>query len=247
MILGSLLFLWAIPRGRWILRYPIAGILAGIFLAFHFATWIASLFYTTVASSVVLVTTTPIFTSIWEGMRGNLVHPRRTIAVIGLVMVGMVLLAGGDWAWSPRSLIGDALALIGALCATGYLLSGRRVRQDVDSIAYVSPVYTIAAMVLLVLSGGMRVSIEIPSLRAWMWLIFLAVIPQGVGHTLINWGLGKQTATSVSLVILGEPVLSGLWAWILFHEVPSPLALVGMGLIGVGVGFHIIMGSSSSR
>ncbi len=240
MLIGSLLFAWALPRSRhWVRQHPGLWVLAGSFLGLHFATWITSLFFTTVASSVVLVTTTPVFTSLWEALRRQLTRPRETAGVVLLVMVGMGMLAGGDLALSGRALVGDALALLGAFFAAGYLLAGRSIRARVGALTYVAPVYALAALVLLGLAGLGHVDLRVPSPRAWALLIFLAVVPQGIGHTLINWGLGQRTATTVSLLILGEPVLSGIWAWLLFQEVPPPLALGGMGLILLGLGVHL--------
>lgn len=242
MILGALVFSWTLPRARWVGRFPLEALMAGVFLGLHFAFWISSLVFTTVASSVVLVTTTPLFTALVEWIRGELARPLRTFGVILIVFTGMVLLAGGDLALGGKALLGDGLALAGAVCAAGYLLSGRRVRPHVPATLYVGPVYAGAALVLLGIALLSGTPLGIPNLRAGGWLLYLALIPQGVGHTLINWGLGRTTATGVSLLILGEPVLSSLWAWILLHEVPPPLSLAGMGLILAGLALHVAGG-----
>lgn len=240
MVLGALLFAWTFPRARWITRFPRETALAGVFLGLHFAFWISSLFFTTVASSVVLVTTTPLFTALVEWIRGELARPLRTFLVILVVLAGMSLLGGGDWSLGREALLGDGLALLGAMCAAGYLLSGRRVRPHIQATLYVGPVYALAALVLLGVSFVFQVPLGIPSLRAGGFLLYLALIPQGVGHTLINWGLGRTTATGVSLLILGEPVLSSLWAWWLLNEIPPGMSLFGMALILLGLAIHVV-------
>lgn len=239
MAFGALLFLWVWPRASWIRRYPREVLLAGVFLGLHFTFWITSLFFTTVASSVVLVTTTPLFTALVEWIRGELQRPLRTLLVIGMVLAGMGFLGGGDWALGGRALFGDVLALLGAMCAAGYLITGRRVRREVPATLYVGPVYGVAALLLLLMSVLSGTALAIPSPRAAAGVLWLALVPQGLGHTLINWGLGRTTATGVSLLILGEPVLSTLWAWWLLKEVPPGVSLFGMALILLGLAIHV--------
>ncbi len=239
MVFGALLFLWVWPRAAWVRRYPREVLLAGVFLGLHFTFWITSLFFTTVASSVVLVTTTPLFTALVEWIRGELQRPLRTLLVIGMVLAGMGFLGGGDWALGGRALLGDVLALLGAVCAAGYLITGRRVRREVPATLYVGPVYGVAALLLLLMSVFSGTSLAIPSPRAAAGVLWLALVPQGLGHTLINWGLGRTTATGVSLLILGEPVLSTLWAWWLLKEVPPGVSLFGMALILLGLAIHV--------
>jgi len=239
MMLSTMLFLWVLPRASWVRRYLREVLLAGIFLGLHFTFWISSLFYTTVASSVVLVTTTPLFTALVEWIRGDLPRPVRTFLAMGMVLAGMVFLGGGDWALREGALLGDALALLGAVCGAGYLITGRRVRKEVPATLYVGPVYGVAALLLLLISVLSGTSLALPSPRAAAGVLWLALVPQGLGHTLINWGLGHTTATGVSLLILGEPLLSTLWAWWILHEVPPGISLFGMALILLGLTLHM--------
>ncbi len=179
-------------------------LLAGLFLALHFATWITSLEYTTVASSVVLVSTTPL----WVALLAPLVLHERvgTAAVIGLslALTGGVIVGLSDactwqagaltcpslWTFfSGTAFLGDFLALAGAWMAAGYLLVGRKLRAKLGLVPYIFVVYGMAAVVLIVLMLGMGESpIGLPPM-AYLWFALLALVPQLFGHSTFNWVL----------------------------------------------------------
>ncbi|MDP8957142.1 MAG: DMT family transporter [Actinomycetota bacterium] len=208
--------------------------LSGALLALHFATWIASLSLTTVASSVVLVTTSPIFVAAASrALFGERVGGTTFIGIlIGLVGAGIV--SGGDFGISRRAAVGDLLALAGAITAAGYLLAGRRLRAEMSLFAYVGVVYTTCALLLLPAAafGG-----RLTGFSGETWLMFglLAVIPQAVGHTIFNYLLKDMDATLVAISIMGEPVGSTLLALAFFGEVPPWTAIVGGVLILAGI------------
>lgn len=215
---------------------------AGVMLALHFWAWIASLRYTTVAASVVLVDMQPIFVAILSGM---LLHERATrVQWIGILIscAGAVVIGAGDahanGAFSRSAIFGDILALSGALFVSGYYIIGRRLRQQLDLWVYTGVVYGIAALVLI-----LAVAIDPrTSLRGYPsndWLIFLALAagPMMLGHTGVNYALRYVRAYVANLAILGEPVGATLIAWLLpqLHEVPSIATLAGAVLIGTGI------------
>lgn len=225
-------------------------VLAGIFLAVHFAAWITSLEYTTVASSVVLVTTTPL----WVALLSPLVLKEKLrreiwvgliLAMAGGVLVGLqqactvdvgqiqcqplVDIAGG------KALLGNALALLGAFMAAGYMLVGRQVRPVFSLISYTFWVYSIAAVVLLiftVISGQPMTGF---SSETYLWFGLLALIPQVIGHSSFNFALKFMPAAFVSLALLGEPVGTTILAVIFLHEVPGVLELAGGAMILFGI------------
>ena len=231
-------------------RQLLLALVAGLALALHFASWISSLRYTTVASSVVLVATAPL----WVALASAWVLRERVgrIALIGmcLAMVGCGVVAWSDAAgsdaglipfvsvgpWEIRSAIwGDCLALCGAWSATVYLVVGRRLRATVSLVPYIFLVYGMAAVVLnlLVLVAG-----ESPlgySGQTYLWLVLLALIPQLLGHSTFNWALGYLSATYVSVALLGEPVGSIVLAFLFLGEVPSAVMLGGALLILGGI------------
>jgi drug/metabolite transporter (DMT)-like permease len=231
-------------------RQLLLALVAGVALALHFASWISSLRYTTVASSVVLVATAPL----WVALASAWVLRERVgrIALIGmcLAMVGCGVVAWSDAAgsdvglipfvsvgpWEIRSAIwGDWLALCGAWSATVYLVVGRRLRATVSLVPYIFLVYGMAAVVLnlLVLVAG-----ESPlgySGQTYLWLVLLALIPQLLGHSTFNWALGYLSATYVSVALLGEPVGSIVLAFLFLGEVPSAVMLGGAFLILGGI------------
>ena len=205
-------------------------IASGVALAFHFGTWISSLDYTSVASSVALVTTTPIWVSLIER------PPKRTIIGMLVAMAGTLVIAGTDFATSPRALLGDALALTGAFCAAAYLSIGKKVRAKLGVTPYVGVVYPVAGICLMAAALGSGADITHLTDTQWTYLVLLAVIPQLIGHSLLNWALEHVSAALVAIAILGEPIFSTLLAIPILDEVPGPSRVIGAAIVLVGVG-----------
>jgi drug/metabolite transporter (DMT)-like permease len=225
-------------------------LLSGVFLALHFATWITSLQYTTVASSVVLVSTIPLWVAILSPL--TIKEPIRRAVLLGLILalVGGVIVGVSDSCninagrlscpsltsfMHGRAFFGDILAVCGAIAGAGYLLIGRRLRQKMSLVGYISLVYGMAAVVLIIimLSAGEHPFGYTPTI--YLWLILLAIIPQLIGHSTFNWALGYLSAAYVSITLLGEPVGSSILAYIILNEKPTLLKLIGGVLILVGI------------
>lgn len=214
---------------------------AGVLLAVHFWSWIASISFTTVASSVVLVSTQPVFVAILSlSLLGERPSPREWSAVF-LAVAGAIVVGWGDFEPGGRALFGDALALLGAVLAAGYYVVGRRLRQKLDLWTYVGVVYGVAAVVLLGLALVGGVPLVSYSSREWGIFLLLAAGPMMIGHTGINYALRHVRAYLANLVVLGEPVGAILIAWALpqIREAPPPKTLAGgiLILLGVALGF----------
>ena len=211
---------------------------SGALLAVHFWSWIASLEYTSVASSTVLVTTNPL----WVGLASLALLRERlpTAAVlgIGLSLLGTVITFSAETTVatpSPRPALGNSLALVGAAAASGYLLIGRALRSRVGLLAYVGLAYGAAAALLGTAAVFARSPVAGYSSEAWLYLAALALGPQLLGHTSFNWALRRMSATFVALAILGEPIGSAILAWLLFGERFGPLQLAGFALVLLGI------------
>jgi drug/metabolite transporter (DMT)-like permease len=207
----------------------------------HFWSWIASLRYTTVASSVLLVSLKPVFAwgiaAVW--LRE---HPTRTEAGgIVLAVIGASLIGLGDARLALGALGGDALALLGAVTGAGYYVIGRRVRQGVGIWRYATGVYAIAALALALVALGRGVPLVGFGRRDWTVFAALAAGPMLIGHTGMNYALRQFRATTVNVAALGEPVGASLIAWLLpaIHEVPHVTTLVGGALVLAGIGLAI--------
>ncbi|MBG0783604.1 MAG: DMT family transporter [Anaerolineaceae bacterium] len=224
------------------------GLLSGVFLALHFLSWIKSLELTSVASSVVLVTTTPLWVALLspavlhERLRKGLVIGL-LVAIIGsgVVGIGQTCRLSVDGfvcqplTWSSQSLLGNFLALVGAWMAAGYILIGRQLRKKLNTISYTAFVYGIAALILLALVGLRQEPVFSYSGTTYLWLLALGLIPQLLGHSLFNWALKYLSAAFVSLTLLGEPIGTIILALILLKESPTLLEGVGAGLILIGI------------
>ena len=211
---------------------------SGLLLAVHFWTWIASLEHTSVANSTVLVTTNPIWVALLSAwlLREKPAHAQ--IAGIGLTLAGTLLIFLADNAHSGAArapALGNSLALLGALAASGYLLIGRGLRSNLSLLAYVWLTYSFAAIALVfaALAGGETFTGV--SSGAWLLIAALALGPQLFGHTSFNWALRRLSATFVALSILGEPIGSALLAWWLLDEGFVPLQLAGFLALLVGI------------
>jgi drug/metabolite transporter (DMT)-like permease len=226
------------------------GLLSGVLLAFHFATWITSLEYTTVASSVVLVTTTPLWVGLFSPVflkerPGRAVAVGLAIALIGGTVVGLSdecsLGAGGlacpslQGILQGRSMWGNFLALSGAWCAAGYLMIGKGLRSKVSLQSYTVGVYGTAGAVLLLLVGLTQQKLVGFPPMTYFWLICLALVPQVIGHSTYNWLLRYLPVTIVSVLLFGEPVGSTVLAYFFLGETPGPLKLAGGALILAGI------------
>jgi drug/metabolite transporter (DMT)-like permease len=215
-------------------------VLSGAFLALHFWTWITSLEYTSIASSTALVTTNPL----WVGLASAVLLRERpaiaALAGIALTIAGSLLIFAADAGpansgTGKAPLLGNSLALAGALSASGYLLVGRALRARISLIAYVWLAYAIAAVLLiggLIASGESVAHLPAP---AWGFMALLAIGPQLIGHTAFNWALRRLTATFVAVSILGEPIGSALLAVLLFGETFSSLQLGGFLMLLAGI------------
>jgi len=210
---------------------------SGIFLAFHFAFWISSLEYTSVASSVALVTTNPLWVGLasWLFLRERLTWP--IVSGIVLTIAGSMIISLSDAGSSPHSapLLGNILALLGALTVSGYFLIGRVLRRRLVLLAYIWLVYTVAALILLVWAvlAGQPLLGYTPV--AYLLLLAMAIGPQLLGHTAFNWALRYLSATFIAVAILAEPISAALLALLLFGEGFTWLQLVGFVLLLVGI------------
>ncbi|HQE19952.1 MAG TPA: DMT family transporter [Aggregatilineales bacterium] len=211
-------------------------VLAGMLLGMHFAVWITSLAHTSVVSSVVLVTTTPL----WAGLASPLILKERTPRLLwggmALAIVGGAIIGLADWSGGQRSTIfGNALALSGAFLMAGYLIIGRSVRERLPLVPYLWIVYSAAAALLTVwaLVGGLPLAGYPPV--AFVWLVALGLIPQLIGHTAANYAVRHVSATFVGVTILGEPIGSTILAMIVLNEWPTPLQIFGGALILSGI------------
>jgi drug/metabolite transporter (DMT)-like permease len=226
-------------RDRWVLLG------SGLALALHFATWIASLSYTTVAASVLLVNTTPLFTVAFAWLFLREAAPPRVLAAIALALVGAGMIAAGDWSWSgSQPLLGDALALAGALALSVYHVIGRGLRAALPLHAYVLSVWGAAAVVLALLCAGTDVSLTRYPARTFAVFLALAVVPTLLGHGLVNRSLRLLPAPTVGLFLLGEPVGATLLAYALLRETPGVWTLAG-GAVILAALVLVVAGSSA--
>lgn len=222
---------------------------SGIFLAVHFATWITSLEFTSVASSVVFVSTGPLWVALLSPMLLKEHVSRTAIIGLGLALVGGTIIGLSDaCVWDAGlacpalaevlqgpAMWGNFLALVGAWTVTGYLIIGRKLRTGMSLIPYIFLVYGIAAFVLIVI---MIIAGDSPAgfaPQTYGWIFLLAAIPQLIGHSTYNWALKYLPAALVAVTTLGEPIGSAVLAYFILNETPALTVLVGGAFILTGI------------
>ena len=217
----------------------------GFVLAFHFASWISSLNFTSVASSVLFVHIDPIFVAAVSHFILKERINRSTLLGIVIAFAGTSIIALGDVVTGKTNLYGDLLALIGAIMLGIYILSGRRIRQNLDLVSYVTPVYATSALVLTVgcLVTGTRLTPYPP--REYLLFFAIAVVPMIFGHTVYNWALKYVSAPVVSISLLGEPVGATILAFLFLNEMPTLPTIIG-GVITLA-GIYMCARSTSSN
>jgi drug/metabolite transporter (DMT)-like permease len=222
---------------------------SGLCLALHFVTWFTSLRYTSVASSVVLVTTQPVFVVIgsWLFFRERISR----LAMMGgaLALCGSVIIGAADFQVGRDALIGDLLALAAAVLVSGYLLIGRRLRGGVSLPVYTFYTYGSSAVVLILASLATSTSFAPYPPRDWILFLALALVCTVVGHTIFNWVLRYVQASIVSVSVLGEPLGAILWASVFLREYPTLRQTIGAGFIfgGLFIFTRYSAGSGNTR
>jgi drug/metabolite transporter (DMT)-like permease len=217
---------------------------SGVALALHFATWIASLSYTSVAASVLLVNTAPLCTLL---LSWTVLHEPASPALlgaIGLAVGGASLIAGGDAAAGVDPLRGDLLALLGAITLSVHHVIGRGLREALPLGAYVLGVWSTAAAALGALALAARVPLRGYPPRTMAALVGLALVPTLLGHGLVNRSLRLLPAPVVGLFLLGEPIGASLLAYAFFAEVPSAWTLAGGALVLAALGLVLLRRSA---
>lgn len=243
-----------LTKKTWILVF-----LSSFFLSMHFYSWIQSLEMTTVLTSVVLVTTTPIWVSLLSPfLLGEKITARFYLGLI-IASVGIAVLiigAGGDGGEiriridssllltsSKSNFLGNLLALIGAFCAAGYVICGKKIQESLSNNSYITLVYMMAGLICLgiFLVTDKSVFPFTPApLDGWLILLLVAMIPQLLGHTLVNAVLTQLPAAHLSLGLLGEPIGSTILAVFFLGEVPGFIELIGASILIMGILIAII-------
>jgi len=232
----------AFPRGRALL----VGVASGVALGAHFGFWISSLDYTSVAASVVLVCTQPVFVAILA----YLAFGERTssLSFLGILvaLAGTVVIAS-DESVGSATFFGNTLAVIGAITVAVYVLIGRSLRtMGVGVLPYSIVVYASASATLAPAALYAGAPLWGYSGETWFWLFAVTLGPQILGHTVLNWALRYVQTSIISGTILAEPVVSALLAWVVLSEKPGLATLLGGAVVLLGL-FLLLRGYRPPR
>jgi drug/metabolite transporter (DMT)-like permease len=213
---------------------------AGIALAFHFAAWFESLQWTSVAASVTIAQSQVLFVAIGAALFLSEHVTRRTLTGIVIALSGIAVLSVGNAlagvnVTGVAPLYGNGLALAGAVCAAGYVLAGRLLRQRIPLMPYVIVVYSVCAVVLLGLTVASGAALLGYPSQEWLIFLGLAIGPGVFGHTVLNWALAHVESSVVSVSLLGEPIGATLLALVLLGEIPSTITILGGAVILLGI------------
>ncbi len=206
----------------------------GLVLAAHFAFWIASVNMTTIANSVVLVSTHPLMVALIATLLLKETPSRIALAGGSIATIGVFFMFISEI--TLEGLVGNLFALIGALAAGLYIVAGRSERKKISTVTYCFIVYGFCSIFLAPLAfieSGFRPAV----LSDWYLFLAMALVPGILGHTMYNYALGKVPALFVSTALVGEPLLASIFAWMLLSEIPSGWSLIGAPLVLAGILF----------
>ncbi|RLG89543.1 MAG: EamA/RhaT family transporter [Thermoprotei archaeon] len=212
---------------------------SGTALALHFALWMKSLFHTSIAISTTIVSSHPIFASlfIFAFIREK---PLR-IQILGLILaiIGINILSfSGEIYFS--NILGPLLALAGAICAGAYFAIGRVLRQRISLVTYASIVYLVAAIVLFMINIIYHIPLMSYPLHSWIFFLLLALVPMMLGHTVLNYLLKYSKTITITSVTLGEPIGATLLALLLLNEAPATMTYLGMVITLIGIAIVLL-------
>jgi len=223
-------------------------IISGVFLALHFASWIASINMTTISNSTILVSCSPIFVSLANFFILKEKFTSKMLIGLTLSIAGTAVIAIGSSGGSTDSMmIGNILAFLGAIFVAGYLVIGGIVRKDLSAGAYVFVVYSASVIVLFFMCLITKTPIYPYSPKEFLLFLALAVFCSILGHTVYNYLMKYISATIISICTLCEPIFASLLALFIFSEVPSTHTIIGGTIILSGVFYYITSQANKKR
>ena len=215
-------------------------IISGVFLAFHYASWIQSVKMTTIANSTVLVSSSPIFVAIVNYFLLKEKFNKKMIAGITMSLLGTAIIAMGSSGEGQVSmLLGNILAFAGAIFVAGYLVIGGVVRKDLSAGVYVFTVYSVSAIVLFIMCFITKTPVYPYPIREYLLFFLLGFFSSILGHTVYNYLIKYYSSTLISVSTLSEPIFASILAMILFREIPSLYTLVGGVIIISGIYYYL--------
>jgi len=213
--------------------------LSGAMLALHFSSWFASIDYTSIAASATLVQTQPAFVAVGAWL---LLDERASARIVGGILVaiaGSVVLSAGEFLGGttvgPEPVLGNALAVLGAIAGAGYVLAGRSVRQRLSLVPYVFVVYGVCTVLLFAVAAARGLPLVDYPPHEWALFVAMGVGPGLFGHTVINWALKYVESSVVSVSLLGESVGAAVFAFLIFGEVPGEFTVAGGVVVLAGI------------
>lgn len=213
----------------------LCAVLSGLFLSLHFAAWISSLNYTSVANSVVLVNTNPLWVGLLSPViTGDRLKPLILVSIM-ISIAGATIIGIGDINIGKEAFFGDVLALLGGICASIYLMLGRNLRRKLSLLSYIFICYGSAAVILWGSAIALNMKIWGFDSQTLAALWASALIPQLIGHTSYNWALKWFSASIIAISLLGEPVGSSFLAYLLFDEALTVQKIAGGALILIAI------------
>lgn len=220
-------------------------LLSSVFVALHFGLWITSLSYTSIASAVVLVTCHPVFVAafsyfLWDERLGKVTTGGIIVALSGVIFINY-----SGFTFSSEAIIGNSLALAAGFFMGAYLLIGGQLRARIDLLTYLTLIYSAAAIILLIAAASLGYSFIGYSPTTYVMMGLLALVPQLVGHSLLNLAVRLIPVTLVSVAIIGEPIGATILGYFILGEMPTVSEVAGGLLILTGI--FMVMGRTPKR
>jgi drug/metabolite transporter (DMT)-like permease len=220
---------------------------SAVFLSMHFYTWVLSMTITSTFGSVVLVSAHPVFTLLGDRVFFGQRYTKASLAGAGISLLGIVLVGGNSLLRHEGKITGDLLALLGALMFSGYMLVGRELRSRYAINTYTTGVYGVSAIILALITVVSGLKFAPYPLPAFAFVGCIIVASTFLGHTVVNWTLGHLAPSTVSIVLLVGPIMTGIWSYLLLGDIPSVFLIMG-GLVTVlGMAWYLVAQVQAAR
>ncbi len=206
-------------------KFP-AIIIAGVFLALHFAFFYSAVKITPIANATLFATMAPFFTLIYE--RFVLKQKLAIGAMIGLwlAIAGAIIVQGSSFEWGAEETRGNLYALASSAFMSVVLLIGQRLRSEMTNIMYTRWLYLFAALTLGLIVNSFGVDIGFQMVEA-KWLLGLVILPTLIGHNSMSYAVKYLRPTIVGSMPFGEPILASVLAWLFFGEIVGWNVVIG--------------------
>jgi drug/metabolite transporter (DMT)-like permease len=216
----------------------------GVMSVFSLGLWATSLEYISVAKSMLLNNLTPIFTTLGSWLFFRKRFDAKFLVGMAIALSGAIALGAEDLNSVDNNLFGDACALLSAVFLAAYLMMVEKLRHRFSATTILLSRAIVGSMVLLPVTWLSEGQVFPTTLSVWVAVIALGIICEGFGQRLLADSMSHFSCSFIALVLLLEPILSTILAWIIFAEQLGIVTWISFAVVLTGI--YIATSSNST-